>query len=583
MSTFFDWGRILRVLALTVTVAAMPAAVFGQDEQAEPEAVPKTERVPLTAEESLLLDKLQQKIDSDRAMIDSLEERLKTADGVFRQITYTRLDRVTGAFFISVLDVARQVIKLESQGKDADQFLALIEKDLSELPGTAFEALDRVGSRIDYRTEELNTVELVAADQELFATIRIVDDIYQLLFDYLAVSESLQIDDSVIHERIKQDIGEAVASRSVFLDLAIIAATNLRASAAILPTNTDIAGDLSAADARVKLTAAALQRTIGFMQKLELDSRQYRQQVLTATGEITTDVLDVGVVADLIKGWSTTVFDMLIEQGPKFLLKIFLIVVIIYLAIRFSRLVEMGINRGLDTSRVQISSLLRRMVLSTGRNLVVMLGILIALSQVGISLGPLLAGLGIAGFIIGFAMQDALSNFASGMLILFYRPFDVGDTVEAGGVRGKVKSMSLVNTTVMTFDNQSLVIPNNLIWSTVITNVTAQRTRRVDLVFGISYGDDIEKAEGVFKDIVTAHEKVLESPEPMIHVHELADSSVNFIVRPWVRTEDYWDVYWDLTRAVKLGLDESGISIPFPQRDVHMHEAKSAPAADAKG
>jgi small conductance mechanosensitive channel len=216
------------------------------------------------------------------------------------------------------------------------------------------------------------------------------------------------------------------------------------------------------------------------------------------------------------------------------------------------------------------------MMVSTGRNLVVMIGILIALSQLGISLGPLLAGLGIAGFIIGFAMQDALSNFASGMLILFYRPFDVGDTVEAGGVRGKVRSMSLVNTTIMTFDNQSLVIPNNLIWSTVIKNVTAQRTRRVDLTFGISYGDDIEKAERIFRDIVTEHEKVLDSPEPMIHLHELGDSSVNFIVRPWVRTDDYWDVYWDITRTVKLRLDEEGISIPFPQRDVHVYETKSA-------
>jgi len=169
-----------------------------------------------------------------------------------------------------------------------------------------------------------------------------------------------------------------------------------------------------------------------------------------------------------------------------------------------------------------------------------------------------------------------LSNFASGMLILLYRPFDVGDVVEAGGVQGKVRSMSLVNTTIMTFDNQALVVPNNLIWQTVIKNVTVQKTRRVDLVFGISYGDDIEHAERVFHEIVDKHEKVLAAPEPMIHLHELADSSVNFIVRPWVRTDDYWDVYWDITRSVKLRLDEEGISIPFPQRDVHVHEVKPA-------
>jgi small conductance mechanosensitive channel len=159
-------------------------------------------------------------------------------------------------------------------------------------------------------------------------------------------------------------------------------------------------------------------------------------------------------------------------------------------------------------------------------------------------------------------------------MILLYRPFDVGDVVEAGGVSGKVSHMSLVNTTFMTFDNQRLVVPNNNIWGAVITNVTAQRTRRVDLVFGISYGDDIEKAEKVLHEIVDAHEAVLDDPEPTIRLHELGESSVNFIVRPWVRTDDYWSTYWDLTKAVKKRFDEEGISIPFPQRDVHVVEQR---------
>jgi len=130
--------------------------------------------------------------------------------------------------------------------------------------------------------------------------------------------------------------------------------------------------------------------------------------------------------------------------------------------------------------------------------------------------------------------------------------------------------MSLVNTTFMTFDNQKLVVPNNMIWSSVITNITAQRVRRVDLVFGISYSDDIDKAEALFHEIVVAHDAVLKEPEPMIKLHELAESSVNFIVRPWVKTDAYWNTYWDITKAVKKRLDKEGISIPFPQRDVHI-------------
>jgi small conductance mechanosensitive channel len=155
-----------------------------------------------------------------------------------------------------------------------------------------------------------------------------------------------------------------------------------------------------------------------------------------------------------------------------------------------------------------------------------------------------------------------------------YRPFDVGDVVDAAGVRGRVNHMSLVNTTFMTLDNQRLIVPNNMIWQSVITNVTAQRTRRVDLLFGISYSDDIEKAERVLMDILEKHESVLDDPEPVVRVHELGESSVNFAVRPWVKTSDYWETFWDLTREVKLRFDKEGISIPFPQRDVHVKEQK---------
>jgi len=201
-----------------------------------------------------------------------------------------------------------------------------------------------------------------------------------------------------------------------------------------------------------------------------------------------------------------------------------------------------------------------------------LLGFLIAIAQLGIEVAPLLAGLGIAGFVVGFALQDTLSNFASGMMILVYRPFDVGDVIEAGGVSGKVDQMNLVSTMVLTFDNQLLVVPNSKIWGDVIRNVTHRDKRRVDLTFGIGYSDDIPTAERILTEIVAAHDKVLDDPEPVIRLHELGESSVNFIVRPWSKTSDYWDVYWDVTREVKRRFDEEGVSIPFPQRDVHIYQ-----------
>jgi small conductance mechanosensitive channel len=142
--------------------------------------------------------------------------------------------------------------------------------------------------------------------------------------------------------------------------------------------------------------------------------------------------------------------------------------------------------------------------------------------------------------------------------------------VEVAGAFGTVSHMSLVNTTVLTIDNQALVVPNNSIWQNVIKNVTAQDTRRIDMIFGIGYSDDIPKAEKILQEIIETHDLVLEDPEPIVRLHELGDSSVNFVVRPWVKTDDYWNVYWDITREVKLAFDAQGVSIPFPQRDVHI-------------
>ena len=234
------------------------------------------------------------------------------------------------------------------------------------------------------------------------------------------------------------------------------------------------------------------------------------------------------------------------------------------------------VERSCENSSLDVSVLLKNILISGSGGTVMVMGVLIALSQIGISLGPMLAGLGVAGFVIGFALQDTLGNFAAGAMILIYRPYDVDDFVEVTGASGLVKKMNLVSTTITTFDNQTLVVPNSKIWGDVIKNVTAQKVRRVDLEFGIGYSDDVEHAERVLQDIVASHEMVLTKPETMIKLHSLGDSSVNFVVRPWTKTEDYWDVYWDITREVKLRFDKEGISIPFPQRDVHLYSEGQA-------
>jgi len=202
--------------------------------------------------------------------------------------------------------------------------------------------------------------------------------------------------------------------------------------------------------------------------------------------------------------------------------------------------------------------------------------IIAAAGQLGINTTSFLTIVGAAGLAIGLALKDSLSNFASGFMLIMFHPFRVGDFVNAGGASGTVKSIDMFNTTIHTPDNQKVIVPNSKITSDVITNVTANDTRRVDMVIGIGYQDDILKAKTVLEGIIKDEKRVLENPATTIAVSELADSSVNFVVRPWVKTTDYWGVYFDLTEKIKITFDKEGISIPYPQQDVHLFSEQKA-------
>lgn len=226
----------------------------------------------------------------------------------------------------------------------------------------------------------------------------------------------------------------------------------------------------------------------------------------------------------------------------------------------------------------KLSKLLQGFLAMTVYWLVIAFGLMIVLGALGVDITPLFALVGGASFILAFAMQDTLGNLAAGLMIMINRPFDEGDYVTVAGVGGTVKHVSVVSTTVTTPDNQVIVIPNSKVWGDVITNVTASETRRVDLVFGIGYDDSIEEAQKTLEKVVNEHPKVLSDPPAVIRVNTLNDSSVDFIVRPWVNAEHYWDVYWDLTLQVKEAFDARGISIPFPQTEMRIRGDRHAVA-----
>lgn len=198
--------------------------------------------------------------------------------------------------------------------------------------------------------------------------------------------------------------------------------------------------------------------------------------------------------------------------------------------------------------------------------------VLAAIQQVGFQTTSLVAILGAAGLAVGLALQRSLSNFAAGVLIIMFRPFKIGDVIDAGGAVGKVNEIGVLVTIMTTADNKKIIMPNSSIMAGSITNITANDTRRVDMVVGVSYSDDLDKVQGIILEILNADERVLKDPEPQVVVAELADSSVNFNVRPWCATGDYWGVFFDFQKAIKQRLDQEGVSIPFPQQDVYMHQ-----------
>ena len=299
------------------------------------------------------------------------------------------------------------------------------------------------------------------------------------------------------------------------------------------------------------------------------DPQEYRLYS-SAVGGLDVDVKNTAATVAFLKNWLLSP-----QGGIRWVINIIAFVGILFASWVLSKILSSLTGKAL--SRVKgTSSLLRSFMVNLVRQATLILGLVMSLSALEINTSPLLALIGGAAFVIGLALQGTLSNFAQGLLILAYRPFDIGDVVDAGGVSGIVDSMNMLSTTIRTFDNKLMIVPNGKIGGDTITNATASDTRRIDMTFGIGYDDDADQAQAILERVVTGHPLVLKDPAPLIRLNELADSSVNFIVRPWAKTADYWAIYWEVTAAVKKEFGAAGISIPFPQQDVHVYQTGGA-------
>ena len=287
----------------------------------------------------------------------------------------------------------------------------------------------------------------------------------------------------------------------------------------------------------------------------------------------TNVVADVTAHAESVMGQAQGLADKMTEWVATYGMRVIGALLILLIGIWASKVVRNVIAGMMERSKLE--PMLVSFVSSLAYCGMVVFVVIAALEKLDVKTTSFVAILGAAGLAVGLALQGSLANFASGVLIVIFKPFKVTDFIEAAGVTGVVQDMHIFTTTVNTPDNKKVIIPNAKLTADNITNYSANDKRRVDLTAGISYGDDIDKARASIEAVLAENSKILKDPAPKIAVVEMADSSVNFVVRPWTKPETYWDVYFEVTEGIKKRFDADGICIPFPQRDVHIYEHKS--------
>lgn len=568
----FNPAKILHIVFfLTLIVIVFnPALSPGIAEEGQGGEVVKELPIEKVGEDA---NQLLERINTNTEKARAYRKAMEGASAEDRLVTQIQLTLLQDKIIADVHQLADTLLALEEEGKQpelrgqAESALTQVMPWFTALIKQLRGEIDKVrASRIKATAAERPVIE-----SEIAQLTARLNQLYKMDFTQLEKMEALGMDSQNAKAQLIQQLTERADEMYGRILLANQRMDDLDLRLKEIPDDADAAIIKVAVKKSLNTNTDGMAKILDLMDGLEIDTKLYRAQLVDVTQDLSSGLTDTGVAISLVSQYTQRITGWLIDSGPKVLLKLLLFCVIILVFYFIKRGIRAGLEKALSKSSLNLSELARRMIVSTVANLVLLFGFLVALSQLGISLGPLLAGLGVAGFIIGFALQDSLSNFASGVMILIYRPYDVGDLIDVSGAYGRVHKMNLVSTTITTLDNQNIVVPNNKIWGDVIKNVTAQNIRRVDMVFGIGYSDDIEKSEGVLYEILKAHDKVLDDPQPVVKLHTLGESSVDFVVRPWVNVADYWDVYWDVTKAVKQRFDAEGISIPFPQRDVHVY------------
>lgn len=576
-------------LLLAIAVSTPPPRAYGQETDS------------ITVEQAVAdiqrSDSLPSAADRARAMLDTLRMTSDSIDAI-RAIRQADPDADTSFLRVRALD---QVGQMQRVLRSLSHFLGQVSPD--SLPADSVRAfvrgyliahldlLDRTFEGTVQDFEELRrqrssaTPERIGPLESEIVDVRAWGDTLVRYREWaLSAADSLDVDvsdgwasfDQALLAGAENQVGRlqiSVAERNRLRDRIRIAE---RANAPMSEIQ-DLRMRLTAAEIRIAGVASDMAATSDRLDARGFESAAYRELLIRSTGEVTGDVLDPQVFLRLVRQLAADTWQSLRSNAGtvfvRLLIVIFFVVlfrVLFILLWRLSRVLRLV--RGSRLVRDLLGRILRPMATLTG--------LIVGLSFIGVQTTTLLAGLGVAGLVIGFALQDSLSNLFAGVAILASRPYDVDDIVEAAGVVGKVRAMGLWNTTIVTFDARRLLVPNKNIWGSNVENRSAEETRRIETVARVGYDTDLQAAIGVLQRLIEEDERVLEDPAPTVWVSRLAESWVEVKLWPWVRTADWWSMHSDLPRLVRLRLAREGIRIPVPRMDVVTNVSGPSAAPD---
>ena len=556
--------RLLRSLTLGfgLTVASLPLSLGAQE----------TVSTDTARQEERAL-KLQDKFDANFSNLQIYDQAQVASSQAEEDALLFRRDSEALALLLQTKEIVETLGTLAPDNAVRLEVETRLREQLIEADTLVIEGLDRLNRRIDEARSRLAALSGIQLFHTRAHISRLQELRYRTMKAMAGISptlEALGIPSDKFRRQTELILKRQAERLVALLAFSEAATVEIAAERTADPGNSSLVAAYTEIQAQHEQELNQLIQIADALEQLGVNVSGYREVIVKQRGVLSVDIFKGRVLKNIVSEYLESVKIYLQENAVNVILKTIFIILIFLVARILSKLARRAAKIGVQRSKSGLSQLHKNVLVSASGGAVMGIGLLIIISQLGISLGPMLAGLGIVGFIVGFALQDSLANFAAGGMILIYKPFDVDDFVHVAGQEGLVKKMSLVSTTINTFDNQTLIIPNSKIWGDVIRNVTAQRVRRVDLEFRVSYRADIEKVERILTEVAVAHPKVLEEPETRVRVGSLDDSSMNFLLRPWAKRDDVWDVRWDLIRAVKLRFDEEGIEIPFPQSDVHI-------------